>query len=558
MRLYRSTLLAGVVLGTVLPVTAASAATGVAAAGSASSTATIATVGVGALTAGATTLAAHTVSVGMLDAGAQTVSTAAPAVTFTPVIVDGTKTGTVTVTPANSPKTVGAISTGALPLNVLSATSPSATLTASQNAATRNASIKTSLGTAKILGLAVTLSGALDVGSVTDAAHSQAGKTLTITNISLPSIASLLAALGLDLTKLPAATLNGLLTQLPVTVSAAQQTAIDNANVAVDSAQQGYDDAQTGVTDAENTLASKTADLDSALSGAVYPLTVPGPLDHAGWDALSAGDKVLVENLNSGLATIAGDYDAAKQGVIDANSALATATTALAGAVAALGALANTVLSGTPLVTIGAAEVSTTALVGATKNAAVTGYVSGVKVLGQDVLAAVTGNSKLDAAKLAGDVASQVNSAMATLTSTLSSVLSSATGATGLMVPAPSVKLLVKSAKTGVDGAFGTADATVSALEVSMGSITLPTAYALDNATDLAGIAPISTGFKTAPLSVKVGTLVESARFRNGSSTTGTGAPLATTGMPAGLAVIALIGTGVAVVTRRRLRADQG
>ncbi len=554
MRLYRPTLLAGLALGAILPVTAASA--GVAAAGSATSTATLATVSVGSLTAGATTLTGHTVSIGTLAAGAQTLSpSTAPSVTFTPLTVDGAApAGTVTVTPANSPQTVGAVSTGALPLNVLSATSPSATLTASTTTAARNASLTTSLGSAHILGLPVTLAGSLSVGSVTDATHAQAGKSLAITNVSLPNLADLLAALGLDLTKLPAATLNGLITQLPVTVSGAEQTAIDAANTAIDTAQQTYDDAQTDVTNAEADLATKTADLDAALAGATLPVGVTGPLDHTSWDALTPVEQAAVEALNPGLAATAAAYDAAKTALTDANTALAAAATALADAIATLGGLVDQVLAGTPLVTIGAVDVSTKAFVGSTKTATVTGSISGVEVLGQDVLAAVTGSSTLDAAKLVGSLASQVNSAISSLTATLSNVLSSATGATGLVVPAPSIKLLVKQATTGTDGAFGLADATVTAVEVSMGSVTLPTAYALDTATDLAGIAPISTGFMTSPLAVKIATLVEAARYRKADS----GGSLPATGLPAGLGIVALTGTGLALVARRRLRADQG
>jgi hypothetical protein len=550
MRLHRP-VLAALALGTLLPVTAASAAAGVAAAGDATSSATLATVSVGALTAGATTLASHAVSVGTLTAGAQNITTGAPSVTFTPLTVDGTATGAVTVTPSTSPKTVGGVSTGALPLNVLSATSPSATLTAAQTSASRTSGLKTSLGSAAILGLPVALNGSLDVGSVTDAAHSQAGKSLTITNVSLPNLADLLAALGIDVTKLPADVLNNLITQLPVTVSAAAQTAIDTANGAVDDAQAAVDAKQTEIANDTTTLNDAAAAFAAQLAAAVG-----GPYTVDQWNQLDATAQGVVETANAAnpaFATTETAYTAAVAALDSAQGQLQPLVDTLNGAIAALGALVDDVLAGTPLVKIGAASVATKAAVGATKAAAVTGYVSGVQVLGQDVLAAITGDSKVDAATLVGTLADDVNSAISSLTGTLSNILA---GATGLVVPAPDIALLTRTTSTGTSGAFGTASAVVTALSVTVGSITLPTAYALDGITGTAGIAAIATGFKTQPLSVKVGQLVESAKYRPASSPTGTGGNLPATGVPASLAVVALIGTSLAVGARRRLRTE--
>ena len=561
MRLHRA-VLAGLALGTVLPVTAASAATGVAAAGSALSSATLATISVGDLTVASTTLDGHTVSLATLSALAQTTSSAAPAVSFVPLTLDGAKTGEVTVTPSTSPKTVGAMTMGALPLNVLSATSPSATLSATQSAASKAASLTASLGQAKILNLPLTLNGTVDVGSVTDASHAQAGKTLKITNVALPNLSDLLAALGIDLSNLPVDTLNALLTELPIAISDAVATAADNANAAIDTAQTAFDAAAAALAALTPNLADATTALDAelatvdttAVDATLTSLGIATPLDHVDWDTLGTtptgqGVQTTLTTADSGLAAAAADYQAAK----DATQAVADAATDLNDAIAGLANIVDGVLSGAPLVEIGAAEVGTKAAVSSTKSSAVTGYVSGVKVLGQDVLAAVTGNTKLDAAALAGTVASQVNSAIASVTGTLSSVLSSVTGATGLVVPAPSIKLLTKTATTGVDGLFGTADATVTALSVDMGSVVVPDAFALVNAGDLAGILPVAGGFKTAPLSVKVGQLVESAKFHP-ASTTGGGGNLPATGMPYGLAIVAIVGAGLAMTTQRRLR----
>jgi hypothetical protein len=574
MRLHRP-VLAGLALFTVLPVTAASAATGVAAAGSAMSTATLATVSVGNLTIGATTIQGHSVSIGTVTAGAQTLSpSVAPSVTFVPLTVDGTQTGAYTVTPANSPVTLGGISTAALPMNVLSATSPSATLTAATTSASRTSGLTAKLGSAQVLGLPVVLNGGVNVGSVTDASHAQAGKTLTISNVGLPNLADLIAALGIDIAKLPVDTLNGLVQGLPLAINSATATAIDNANDAIDTADAQLTAAETAL--ANGTAAYNTAEaaLDAALAGADYTgITLPSgmaaPLDHTDWDALTAmgapgaAVQTLIGTANSsvGLTSVptstAAVYQAAKDALPALQAAVTTLTGALAGVIATLSGIVEGLLAGTPLVSVGAGEVGIKAYVGTTKTAAVTGYVSGVKVMGEDVLQVVTGNTKLDAAKLVGDLADEVNAEIADITGSLSAILSGATGATGLSVPAPSIQVLTKTTSTGVDGAFGLANATVTALSVSLGSATIPQAYALSDAAGMAGIGETATGFKTAPLSVKVGVLAEAARFRPaGSTTPGNSGQMPSTGAPAGLAIVAVIGVAVAVVTRRRLRSD--
>lgn len=565
MRLHRPVLVA-LALGTVLPVSAASAATGVAAAGSAVSSATIATLSVGDLTVAGKTIDGHSVSLGTLSAIAQTISSDAPAVSFVPLTVDGAKKGEITVTPANSPKTVGSVATPALPLNVLTAWSPSATLSAAKPASGPVSSLSASLGKASILGMPVALNGDVKVGSSTDAKKAQAGKTLTITNVSLPNLADLLAALGIDLKKLPVDTLNGLLDSLPVVISDASAAMVAATNTAIDGAKTAHATAQANVASAAQAYADAAEALDEALATATIPaiVTLPGgittPLDHADWDAIRSseggGDIAdAIADANS-LDTLVTAYDEAKAALATAQAALTAAASTLKGLVANLATLVDGILATNPLVSVGAAKVGTNASAGSPKDASVTGYVSGVKVLGLDILAEATGNSKVDVAKISGAVAAEVNEALAAVTGALSAVLSSATGATGLQVPAPSIKLLTKSTKIGTDGAFGTAEAIVTALQVDLGSVTVPDVYALAGAGDLPGILPTATGFKTAPLSVKVGVLGEAARFRPASSSTGTTTPdkggsLPTTGGPAALGIVAAIGTALAFGARR-------
>ena len=569
MRLHRPVLVA-LALGAVLPMSAASAAAGVTAAGSAVSSATLATLSVGDLTVASTTLQGHDVAVATLSAIAQTLSSDAPAVSFVPVTLDGVKTGEVTVTPANSPQTVGAVTTGALPLNVLSASSPSATLTAAKPASGPVSALEASLGSLTVLGMPVSLDGGVKVGSATDAAKAQAGKMLTISNVSLPNLSDLLAALGIDITKLPVDTLNGLVDSLPVAVSAAAESALAAANDAIDAADGAYQAALADVSAKVADLAAAAADLDAALAAATIPATeaeltalgIDAPIDHSEWDTLSgtvAGQALqaailAVTPANDALDAPLAAYVAAKAALATAQAALATATAAIQPLIDDLAGIVDGVLAGAPLVEIGAAEIGTNALASTTKSATVTGSISGVKVLGEDVLAAVTGDTEVDVAALANTVATQVNSAIATVTGALSTVLSSATGALNLVVPAPSIKLLTKQTSTGVDGAFNTANVLVTALQVDLGSVTVPDVYALVGADTLPGVLPTATGFKTAPLSVKVGVLAEAARFSPTSGANPGSHPA--TGAPFGLAMIATIGTALAFGARRVARSE--
>jgi hypothetical protein len=572
MRLHRP-VLAGLALGTLLPVTAASAATGVTAAGSALSSATIASVSVGSLTIGTTVIPGASVALGTLSATAETINGKAPSVTFVPVTVNGTETGAVTVTPANSPKTVGGVATGALPLNILSATSPTATLTAANPAAAPTSSLKAALGSVSVLGMPITLDGGLNVGSVTDATHAKADKTLTIQNVTLPSLADLLAALGIDIAKLPASTLFALVEELPMVIDsvtagllAASDTAIADALVDVSEAQNTVDTATEDLATATDNLDTALGALDAVAIAALgtLPTGVDAPLDSADWDTLGESPEgQTIQGLlraDSAIDSAADAYEQAKGDLQDANDVLDGLVDTLNGLVDTLAGIVEGVLSDTPLAKVGAAKVGTNANVGSTKAATVTGYVSGVEVMGLDVLKEVTGNSKVDAAKLVGDVADQVNDQIAGVTQTLSDVLSDVTGAIGLNVPAPSIEVLAKTTKTGVAGAFGTADATVTALSVTMPSATIPDAFALAGAGSLPGIGDTASGFKTAPLSIKVGSLTDAARFRPASGTTPTtpntpdDGDLASTGVPSGLGIVALIGVALAVATRRRLR----
>src|SRR5205085_11351818 len=103
------------------------------------------------------------------------------------------------------------------------------------------------------LGLPIKLDGTVDVGSLVDATSALGEKTIAVKNLALPSIADILGALGLDLSKLPVKTLTDLLAGLNLTdtaVTTAQQ-ALNTASAAI---QSQIDDAQTKLAAANKTL----------------------------------------------------------------------------------------------------------------------------------------------------------------------------------------------------------------------------------------------------------------------------------------------------------------
>ncbi len=547
MRLRRSVLVAaGAAL--LLPLTSpAFGAATTPSAGSATSSATLLTI----------TAAGHTVAVGRIEAVAQTVTSAVPTVRFVPLVVDGTKTGEVVVDPSNSPKSVGGVTTSGVPAAILAATSPSAELRATRATAGPTSELIAGLGSASLLGMPLALDGGLDGGSTTTTGQALAGKALTVGRIALPSIADVLATLGIDLSALPVATLNGLLEQLPLTVSAAAATAAEAANTAISTAQAAVTTAQAAVDAQQAAVDAAQAQVSSAQSTFDTALAATGmTIDQ--WNLLTDTARQAFTEAYAAwtaLQTTQAALTAAQAQLATVQATLQAAIDTLNAAIANLVDIVRGVLDGTPLAEIGGAEVSTKALVSGTKTAAVTGTVTGVKVLGGDVLQAVLGSSTLDVANLVGSVADQVNSAIATATGTLSSVLSTVTGATGLVVPAPTVTVLKKSTRTGLVGGYGTADATVTTLKITLGSVTVPTALALPNAASLPGITQTATGFTTAPLSIEVASLAEAARFRPGSTTPGSGNELPMTGAPLGLAVLAALAVAGGLGMRRLTRA---
>jgi hypothetical protein len=158
-----------------------------------------------------------------------------------------------------------------------------------------------------------------------------------------------------------------------------------------------------------------------------------------------------------------------------------------------------------------------------------------------------------------------VTSKVDALTGVLSSVLSAVPG---LSVPAPKVALLTKSTSTSISGGFGTAQNTVRALQISIPAITLPAALALPNAAALPALsgAPNLKGalginavgdLVSKPMTIGLGTLSERASFRPAvaapvTTPTAPTPELPRTGLPAGIAVFAMLLVAGGLLLRRR------
>ena len=607
-------------------------------------------------------LAGHAVQVGGVALTSDTVKEAIAKVVVTPIRVDGTPYGEQTVTPASSPATVPTVSTSsAVPaaLNGLaSARSPIVTVRTSTAQGALSQAAAPSLGGVTVLGLPIGLTGTVDVSSVVNATSAASGKTVTVTDLALPSIADLLAALGLNLPALPVTTLVDLLTQLglvtPAVTTAQQALTAASAGVQaqLDAAQKAVDDAaaalsaktaeltgaQSQLAAAETDLATKTAALAplkaalltassrataanatlsqanadlaaaSAAVGAVgIGLPVPPALAGAVTAAQAAQTAALaaassassaVTTATADLATAQSAVDVAAAAVSALRSTVATLQAAvnalqqvLDGLVATLNdllaglrpqldallAAVTAVLDSTPLVSIDSISVvtsarSTSASKGGQEARIVGGELTGLHVLGTDVLGNVLGTTKLNLLDLTGSTLSQVTAAINGLTATLSNVLSNVPAFPALSVPAPTITLLGKSTATDVVNGFGVARNSVKALSITVPAITLPLGLALPGAASLPALSGVpaagaavaavvgATQLVSKPISLSLLSLSEQSAFRPAvvagpaaPTAGGVGAPtLPRTGLPAGVAVLAIVLVGVGLTLRRR------
>jgi len=602
---------AALVLGVIAgPATAtASAASSDAAAGSATS----------ALQILSLALAGHQADVGTVALTSDTVSgTPVAKVVVTPVKVDGTAYGEQTVTPASSPVTVPVVDSSTVVPSALSGLiavkSPSFDASASDSDGASSKAGTGSLGSVSVLGAPLSLAGSVDVSSLVNGTNAVGEKTVTVKNLALPSVADLLGALGLDLPKLPLDTLTNLLNGLNLTstaVTTAQQaltTAEATIKTQIDSTQAQIDATQATITKATTDLATAQTQLTAAQKAAADALAAQQAAAAAITAALPAGTTLtqylalfpsssLVTTYNAATAQVTSTsaavtaaqsaVDTLQKTLTDAQTLLSSLVATLNGLLAqvqpqidALLAAITALLDGTPLVSVDSISIQTQALVtsastGGQSAKVVGGEITGLKVLGTDVLNNVLGSSSVNLLDLVGSTLTSVTSTINGLTGTLSSVLSNVPSLPSLSIPAPQIGLLTKSTATDIVGGFGTASDSVNALSVTIPPITLPASVALPNAASLPAISglPATGALKAAAvgdlvskaITLKLVTLSELSKFHGAvvvvvpGTTPPAGTPatppsnLATTGLPAGLALFAILLVGGALVLRRRL-----
>ena len=144
------------------------------------------------------------------------------------------------------------------------------------------------------------------------------------------------------------------------------------------------------------------------------------------------------------------------------------------------------------------------------------GELTGLNVLGTDVLSNVLGTSSVDLLDLVGGTLDDVNALVADLTGTLSSVLSTVPAFPTLSIPAPEVGLLSKATSAGVQDGFGDARTSLTGLSVTLPSVSIPTALALPGAADLPaldGIGQVAGLLTSAPVKLDLATLSTQSRF---------------------------------------------
>jgi hypothetical protein len=321
-------------------------------------------------------LAGHSVQVGGVALTSDTVTGSPVAkVVVTPLKVDGTAYGEQSVTPANSPATVPVVdSASAVPAalaGLASVKSPVIDVSASNSDGASSKAGAASLGSVSVLGIPVKLDGTVNVASLVNSSNALGEKTVAVKNLALPSVADLLAALGLDLSAVPVDVLSKLLSQLGLVntaVTAAQQ-ALDQAMVPIKAqvaaAQAQVDAAQAQLNAATAALPGQLSALDSANLGSAQKQAAVATAQTAANSATAAQstaaaaitaalplgttfNQFLVLFPASPLVTA---YNDATALVTSTATALANANTAAAAAQAALAAAQAAVNAAQKLVT---------------------------------------------------------------------------------------------------------------------------------------------------------------------------------------------------------------
>jgi len=500
------------------------------------------------------------------------------AIDLVPVKADGTNLGAQHIDQDTSGQPSIGPRTGSI-AGAVSLTSPSVVLRAARTAEGPLASvIGSGIGSASLLGIRLpSLSGSLTVGSHVQSGTAKAVKAITVRGLSLPSITALLAKLGLDVSALPVDVLRQLVNKLSLatgafdTAAAALDSALSTAGSTIDGIDLStVDAAANAVSDQQGVVSTKRTAVNDALAAAPFgnpalvtllgTLGISAPTSAAQWDALSgSAQSQLVTALNT-VTSGSGTAIATADSALATARALLTTLTDITGLLNDLLDVILGILGNTPLLSVGSLRVGTLASAGGAHAAKITGSLSGLHVLGTDVLQQALGTHSLDLVGLASSTLDSVQTTVNGLTRTLSTTLSKIAG---LTVPLPRIEVLARHTSTAPVGAFQAATAAVTGLRVTWPGLTLPKSLAVPGALALpaVGASPSdATDLVTSPIRVSVANLEDTAEFAAASSTPGVttpggtptpGSSTPTTGLPAGLAVVALALVLMGLVARR-------
>lgn len=465
--------------------------------------------------------------------------------------------GQQTITPASGSTTVPATPTSvALPNGLGSVKGPTFVAEAKDTAAEVLATAKLSaLGRVTLAGVPLDLRAAsLNHTAEVVSTGATAEKSLSLGDLSLPSLSDLLASLGLDLQGTLDKLTQGKLTQLVGLVATTKSGAVKTANTAVDAAQAGVTQAgatpASTLTSAQAQLASAQSDastkntafdtawstayaalgpLQAALDAALTTAGLSAPLTAAQFNDAVTNNATLAAALSTAFGAGEANLATLAAAAVAADD-LATAVNAL---VDALQNLVNTVLGkinadGDPLASLGGVKLTTKAVAASTPKASANLTVASIDVLGQ---AATLGT---------------VTDAVDTVGSTLASVLNSVPG---VKFAPPSISVGKASHSTRTSGTTRYATASVQGVTVN-----LPTL-------DLSGVGlPLALpgGVTSASGALVLGNLTESASWTPAAASNspvpgGAGGPqLGDTGGKVLLPILATIIVGLAVGVRRR------
>jgi hypothetical protein len=491
-------------------------------------------------------------SVRALTASLSSSTAASPdtaSITVAPIWSSATgEVGTVTVTPASSPKHVGA-GTLALPGGLASLTGPAVDVVASVANGSALAGVTAkALGAINVLGTPLAVgTGAINLSSNVTKSAASSTKSITVKQLALPTILDLLNGLGLDLSVLTQSQLMALFNVVAASVGATVTGAVNGLNAAVGTAQGVASSAADTVAEASSELATKQGTVvtdqaaltalftaissNSTIATALAATPLP-PLNAQSWsDTVTPAQKAIIDLTLSG-ETLA--VDNAIAALSEANAAVVAAQ-ALLDALLALISGVTSALDSDPLASLGNISAGTSAVAGTVGSAAGHLTVGTVEILGANVIPA------------------QLTSALASVTTALSGVLSSI----GATFTAPKIAIGAITKNTTQAGKTATAAVTVAGLKITLPTITMPAALALPGADSLPGLSVANGVLSSLAGSVTVAELTDSASFTQGSAASAPGSgggSLPTTGAPAALGLAALVAIGLALMLRRRTR----